>query len=171
MSLLVLISRILHVGLGVFWAGTMFFMVFLLEPSVRSVGPEGGRVMQALQKRGFMNIMPTAAAITILSGVFLYWRIWAGFGMEGLTTPFGMALTVGGIASLVAFGQGVFIMRPATLRAGKLGASLANTPDAGERDDIIARIAGLKSRSRTHARWVVFWLVFAVLAMAVARYV
>ena len=61
----ILISRILHVGLGVFWAGAMFFIVFLLEPSVRSVGPEGGRVMQALQKRGFLTIMPAVAVLTI----------------------------------------------------------------------------------------------------------
>lgn len=170
MTLSVLISRILHIGLGVFWAGAMFFMVFLLEPSVRSVGPEGGRVMQALQKRGFMTIMPAVAVLTILSGGFLYWRIVAGFGIDGLSTPFGMALTVGGIASLAAFGQGFFLMRPASLQAGKLSASLGNTPDADARNATLAKIAGLKSRARTHSRWVVLWLAVAVLTMAVARY-
>jgi hypothetical protein len=170
MDFTILISRILHVGLGVFWAGTMFFIVFLLEPSVRSVGPEGGRVMQALQKRGFLTIMPAVAVLTILSGGFLYGRMASGFGMEWVTTPFGMALGIGGIASLAAFGQGFFFMRPATLRVGKLGASLGNTPDAGERDAVLAEIAELKSRSRTHARWVALWLAVAVLTMAVARY-
>ena len=170
MNLTVLISRILHVGLGVFWAGTIFFMVLLLEPSVRSVGPEGGRVMQALQKRRFLTIMPVVAFLTILSGGFLYWRLLGGFGMEWVTTPFGKALTVGGAASLVAFGQGLFLMRPATLRVGRLSALLGNTPDAGEQDAILAEIAGLKSRSRTHARWVALWLGVSVVTMAIARY-
>jgi len=170
MTLTVLISRILHIGLGVFWAGSMFFVVFLLEPSVRSVGPAGGRVMQALQKRGFMTILPGVAVLTILSGGFLYWRFWDGFGMTWVRTPFGMALTVGAMASLIAFGQGYFLMRPASLQAGKLGASLANTPEGEDRDAALAQVAALKSRARTHSRWVVLWLGVAVLTMAVARY-
>ncbi|MCJ7627541.1 MAG: hypothetical protein MUO50_04035 [Longimicrobiales bacterium] len=170
MNLLVLISRILHVGLGVFWAGTIFFVVLLLEPSVRSVGPEGGRVMQALQKRGMLTILPVAAALTILSGGFLYWRMFRDFGMEWVTTPFGTALTIGGVASLVAFGQGFFVMRPATLKVGKLSALLGSTPDSGDRDALVVQIAVLKTRSRTTARWVALWLGVAVVTMAVARY-
>lgn len=170
MNIPVLIGRILHVGLGVFWAGTIFFMAFLLEPSVRSVGPEGGRVMQALQKRGMLNILPAVAALTILSGVFLYWRMFREFGMEWVATPFGAALTVGGVASLAAFGHGLVVMRPATLQAGKLSASLGDTPDADERDAILVQIAELRSRSRIHLRWVAFWLGLAVVTMAVARY-
>lgn len=170
MNLVVLISRILHVGLGVFWAGTIFFMVLLLEPSIRSVGPEGGRVMQALQKRRFLTVMPVVALLTILSGGFLYWRNLGGLGMAWIATPFGTALTIGGVASLLAFGQGLFLMRPATLRIGKLSALVGETPDAGERDAILAEIAGLKSRSRTHARWVAVWLGVAVVTMAVGRY-
>ncbi len=170
MNLTVLIARILHVGLGVFWAGTIFFVVFLLEPSVRSVGPEGGRVMQALQKRGLLTIMPAVALLTILSGAFLYWRLSGGFGMDWVTTRFGGALTVGGIASLLAFGQGFFLMRPATLRVGELSALVGNTPEGGERDALLAKIAELKSRSRNQARWVALWLGIAVVTMAMARY-
>jgi hypothetical protein len=170
MNLPVLISRILHIGLGAFWAGTVFFLVFLLEPSVRSVGPEGGRVMQALQKRGLLTIMPVVAVLTILSGGFLYGRLLSGSGMEFLATPFGTTLTIGAVASLVAFGQGLFFMRPATLRVGKLSARLGDGPEAGERDALLAEIAEMKSRSRTHARWVALWLGVAVVTMAVARY-
>ena len=171
MNLPVLIGRILHVGLGVFWAGTVFFVVFLLEPSVRSVGPEGGRVMQALQKRGMLTILPVVAVLTILSGGFLYWRLFRESRMVWFATPFGMALTIGGVASLLALGQGFFLMRPATLGVGRLSASLGNTPEGGERDALLAEIAGLKLRSRTHMRWAALWLGIAVLTMAVARYI
>lgn len=170
MNLTILVSRILHVGFGVFWAGTIFFLVFLLEPSVRSVGPEGGRVMGALQRRGFLTIMPLVAGLTILSGAFLYWRVLGGLGLERISTPFGTALTIGGIASLLAFGQGFFLMRPASLRIGALSASMGNATDDAERDTFLAEIAGLKARSRTHARWVALWLGIAVLTMAMARY-
>lgn len=170
MTLAILISRILHVLLGVFWAGTIFFLVLFLQPSVQSVGPDGGRVMQALQKRHFLNVMPAVAALTILSGGFLYWRLIQGFGAGWIATPFGVALTVGGVASLVAFGQGLFLMRPATLRVGVLSASLAGTSEEGKREEVRAEIAILKARSRAHARWVSLWLGVAVIAMAVARY-
>ena len=53
---------------------------------------------------------------------------------------------------------------------GKLSASLGNTPDAGDRDATLAKIAALKSRARNHSRWVVLWLGVALLTMAVARY-
>jgi hypothetical protein len=171
MNLFVLISRILHVGVGVFWAGTIFFVVFLLEPSVRSVGPDGGRVMQALQKRGMLTILPVAAVVTILSGGFLFWRTFREFGMDWVATPFGATLTIGAVASLVAFGQGFFFMRPVMIRVGKLGATLGNTPDPQEREALLSEIAELKTRSRNHSRWVALWLGIAVVTMAVARYV
>ena len=170
MNLPVLIGRILHIGLGVFWAGAVFFLVFLLEPSVSSVGPEGGRVMQALQKRGLLTVMPVAAVVTILSGGFLYGHLLSGAGPGWLATRFGAALTIGAAASLVAFGQGLFLMRPATLQVGRLSARLGESPEAGERDALLAEIAEMKSRSRTHARWVAFWLGIAVVTMAIARY-
>jgi hypothetical protein len=170
MDITLLVTRIVHVGFGVFWAGTIFFMVFLLEPSVRSVGPDGGRVMGALQQRGFLTIMPVVALLTILSGAFLYWQVFAGVGMEWITTPFGTALTIGGIASLLAFGQGFFLMRPASLKIGVLVASMGSVSDDPERETVLAEIAGLKARSRTHARWVALWLGIAVLTMAIARY-
>jgi uncharacterized membrane protein len=171
MNLAVLISRILHVGVGVFWAGTIFFVVFLLEPSVRSVGPDGSKVMQALQKRGMLTILPVAAVVTILSGGYLYWRLIHDFGMEWVATPFGTALTVGAVASLVAFGQGFLFMRPVMIRVGKLGARLGDVSDPEEREALLSEIAELKTCSRNHSRWVAVWLGIAVVTMAVARYV
>jgi len=170
MSAVVLIGRILHVGLGVFWAGSVFFLVFFLEPSVRSAGPEGGRVMQALQAKGFLTVMPVAAVLTILSGAYLFGRYLGELGVGWVGTPYGGALAVGGASSLLAFVQGFFFMRPASLRAGKLGARLGTVSDATEREGILAEMEVQKSRTRTHARWIALWLAVAVLTMAVARY-
>jgi hypothetical protein len=114
--------------------------------------------------------MPVVALLTILSGAFLYWQVFAGVGMEWITTPFGTALTIGGIASLLAFGQGFFFMRPASLKIVVLVASMGSVSDDPERETVLAEIAGLKARSRTHARWVALWLGIAVLTMAIARY-
>ena len=40
--------RVLHIGCGVFWAGAAMMLVGFVEPTVRRMGPEGGRFMQHL---------------------------------------------------------------------------------------------------------------------------
>jgi hypothetical protein len=116
-----------------------------------------------------LTIMPDSALLTILSGAYLYGRTFSGFGAEWVKTPFGAALTIGAVVSLLAFAQGLFFMRPATLGVGKLSASLASTPEGAERESISDEIAKLKAPSRTHARWIAFWLSIAVLTTAVGR--
>lgn len=170
MNTLQLIARILHIGFGVFWAGTIFFVVFLLEPSIRSVGPDGGKVMLALQKRNFMTILPVAAGLTILSGFYLYWISSGGLAPGWMVSSFGITLTIGAISSLVGFVIGLFFMRPTALRVGQMSASIGTAADDAERNDIMAEINVLKSRSRTLTRWVALFLGVAVVTMAIARY-
>ena len=49
---LLIVLRLLHIVLGVFWVGAVVFIAFLLFPSVRESGPAGGAVMQRLMGRG-----------------------------------------------------------------------------------------------------------------------
>jgi hypothetical protein len=63
MNTFMITLRLVHIALGVFWAGTIFFFVMFLEPSVRAAGPDGARVMQGLQKRQFLNVMPVIAGL------------------------------------------------------------------------------------------------------------
>lgn len=165
-----IIGRILHIGFGVFWAGTIFFYVFLLEPSIRSLGSDGGKIMQALIKRRFLTVVPVAAAITILSGADLYWRVSGGMSSAWMGTAYGQALSTGAVAALMAFVIGVFFMRPAALRIGKLAAGLDDVTDDDERDGITAQIDSLKKRSRGFAHSVAFLLIVSVVTMAMARH-
>jgi hypothetical protein len=167
---LLLIFRVIHVVAGVFWTGTMFFMVLLLEPSVRSVGSDGAKVMGALQARGFMNIMPVVALLTILSGIGLYWRILGPPGPAWVASSYGVVLAAGGIAALVAFVIGIAVMRPATLAAGTIMRSAGGLPAGPEREAVLQEVQVLRGRSRRAARLVVVLLMLAVVAMAVARY-
>src|SRR5574341_275399 len=92
MDALMVTMRLLHVVLGVFWAGALFFHAWFLIPSVRDAGPDGAKALQALQQRGFMNVLPIAALLTILSGVYLMWRVSAGFQPAWSRSPTGMSL-------------------------------------------------------------------------------
>lgn len=168
MTLLLLSLRILHIGLGVFWAGTVFFVVLFMEPSVRGAGPAGGAVMAGLVRRRFLDVLPAVGLLTILTGLALYVVWWGG---PAAATPAGMTLGTGGLAAILALLVGWFVMRPAQLAAGRVGAELQTMPEGPERLAAAAELDRLARRARSAARWVAVLLLLTVLAMAVGRYV
>jgi uncharacterized membrane protein len=170
MDPLLILLRVVHVVGGVFWAGAILFVVHFLEPAVREAGPDGAKVMQALRKRRYLEVVPVTAALTVLSGYALYWRVFGrlhpGPGASGAE----LALGLGGLASLVAFVIGVTLLRPSALRIGALGAELAPAPDE-RKAALQEEIGGLRSRMRRSGRWMAVLLGIAIVTMAVGRYV
>jgi uncharacterized membrane protein len=166
-----LILRLVHILTGVFWAGTIFFMALYLEPSARAAGPDAAKVMGGIQKRGLMTVLPIIALLTILSGIDLYRRASVGFQPAWVHSRIGLTLGIGAVASIVALTIGFFVMRPATMAAGRLAANLPTTSDDAERRRMQAQIEQLRTRSRTALRIVAALLGVAVITMAVGRYV
>jgi hypothetical protein len=146
---LMLVLRLVHVGGGALWVGMMVFMVFFLTPAIAEAGPqEGGKLMAALQRRRLMVIMPVIALLTIGSGIWLMLRLYGG-------RP-GMALNLGAAAAILAFLIGIIFMRPAMMRA-----TVTTDPAEAQR---------LRARGAKLGRLVAWLLLFALGAMAVARY-
>jgi uncharacterized membrane protein len=155
MNWLMLVLRLVHIGGGAMWVGMMAFMVFFLTPAMAEAGPEGGKLMAALQRRRIMVIMPIIALLTIGSGLWLMMRLYGGPGnLAG--SRMGMALNVGALATIVAFLIGIIFMRPAMMRA-------TTTTDPAEAQR-------LRARGATLGRVVARLLMLALGAMAVARY-
>lgn len=170
MDPVMVLLRLLHIVLGVYWAGTIIFSALYLEPGVRAVGPPGGQVMAQLVKRGHLNVMPVVALVTILTGVDLYRRASAGFQPEWIGSAQGMTLTVGGLAAIVAFVIGVFVMRATSLRVIALTKAAQQVTEGPERDGKLAEIRPLRRRVTMSLRWVAVLLGVSVVTMAVARY-
>jgi uncharacterized membrane protein len=164
------VLRLLHILTGVFWAGTIFFMAFYLEPSARAAGPDAAKVMGGIQKRGLMTVLPIIALLTILSGVDLYRRLSADFDPAWLYSRIGLTYGAGAVASIVALAFGFLVMRPATLAAGRIAASLSAVEDDAERQRMQESIRQLRGRSRNALRVAAGLLAVAVAAMAVGRY-
>ena len=165
-----LLLRFVHIVLGVFWAGAFIFIATFLLPSVRDAGPDGMKVMAALQRRRFMDIMPVVAALTIVTGLLLYWRVTHGLIPEWVTSGYGLSLGVGGVTAIIAFAIGVGIMRPAQLRAGRIAQALEVTMDQATRTQQQAELAALRQRAATGARVVAALLAISVAGMAAARH-
>jgi hypothetical protein len=162
--------RLVHVVSGALWVGMLAFSVFYLMPAIQEVGPDGGKVMAAIQKRGLMTVMPLLALGALISGFWLYIRAGAGMPAEFGRSPVGMAFGLGGLAALVAWLLGIAVMRPSMMKAMALGQSLGPSTSADERQRVMGEAQRLRGRAAAAGRATAYLLLFAVAAMAVARY-
>lgn len=170
MDPLFLLMRILHVFLGVFWAGTMIFVATLLMPSVRDSAPEGAKVMLALMRRGYMNILPVAALLTLLSGFWLYWNLMTTIGPIWAGSMSARVYGVGALAALAGFALGISVLRPNGKKMQGLMESAASTPEGPARAAIVEQMTAPRAKMATTAPWVAALLAVATICMAVARY-
>jgi hypothetical protein len=171
MDLLLILARVLHVGLGAFWAGVVLYNAVFLGPAMRDAGPDGMKVGAALMRRRLMVVMPWIAGLTILSGLWLYWRMSGGFAPGYMSSRMGATLGVGGLAAITAFAIGMVFMRPAMMRAMALSQQAAQRPPGPERDAALATADALRRRGALGERVVTGLIAVALLAMALARYV
>jgi hypothetical protein len=163
-----LVMRLLHVGLGAFWAGALIFTAFFLFPAMRDAGPEGAKVGSELLRRHFLTIIPIVALITILSGLWLYLRN-MGLGPGYAQSRAGMAIGIGAATAVLAFLLGFGIVRPSILRAARLGQAAASQSGA-EQQGTLAAAQALRARAGMAGKAVAILLAISVLTMAVARY-
>jgi putative copper export protein len=101
-TLLFLSVRVVHVLLGAIWFGAIVVMVLFVAPAVQQSGPAGGQVMGNLVRRGFTTFMPSIAGLTIVSGLWLYWRFTGGFTPSIVHSHAGLSFALGGASGLVA---------------------------------------------------------------------
>jgi hypothetical protein len=169
-DLLVVFLRFVHVVAGAIWVGMVVLTTFFLMPAIQDVGPDGGKVMAAVQRRGLMTVMPILALGALISGIWLYVRAAAGMHAEYARSPVGMAFGLGGLAAIAAWVLGVAVLRPSMLKAMALGQSLGPSASAEERQSVMAEAQRLRARAAAASRATAYLLLFAVSAMAVARY-
>lgn len=159
--MLQLILRFAHVFFGALWVGMMTFGTFFLGPAAAEAGPEAGKVMAGVMRRGAMVIMPAFALLTLLSGFWLFSRLAGGNARALMASPMGKAFGYGGAIALLAFIIGMGFARPAMMRAQRL---------ASQGPAAAAEILKLRQRANTLSLVVNVLLLLALAAMAVARY-
>jgi uncharacterized membrane protein len=169
MDLVMVILRLLHIVAGVLWVGTAVFVTFILVPAIEEAGPAGMGVMPALARRGLMTFLPLLALITTLSGLGLFWKVGGGDFGRFMGSPMGVSLSVGATAALLAFLEGIALVRPTMMRAGAIFESLASLP-ADKRAEQLAIATALRTKGARAGRRGAVLLILAASAMAVARY-
>ena len=170
MDIAMIVARILHIGGGVFWGGTLIFMSRFLIPALGDAGPAGGQVMGALAGRGLMRAMPAAAMITVLAGIYLFYRVSAGFDPIYMGSGPGMTYSIGGLTAVIALIVGATAVRAPMEKALTLGQSLSSTPEA-DRGALMNQINTLRQKGAGAARIVAILIMITVFCMAIGRYV
>ena len=165
-----ILARLLHVIGGVLWVGAIWFVSVFLAPSLNEAGPDAGKVMQGLMRRKFMIAIPVIAVVTMLSGLWLYWKVSAGFEPAYMGSGPGKAYGTGATLAILAFIMGMVVTRPAMLKAGAL-TQAAMSAAADEKQAMMAQADALRARATVWSKVIVTLLIAATMAMAVGRYV
>lgn len=170
MDLYLIVLRIVHILAGVFWVGSALFFTFLLEPTVTELGPDGAPVMRHLtEKKKMPFVILTTSALTILAGLLLYWRSSGGFDVDWITSSTGLTFTLGGAAAIAAFVMGFVAIRPRVGRMAAIGAEVAAAGGPPSQAQV-AELQGIQKALRTIGLTDAVLLIFAVVAMATARF-
>lgn len=170
MNTFFLAARALHVLLGATWLGMVVATSFFLMPAIQEAGPDGGKVMAAIARRGFDAFIASVAGFTILSGFYLYWHFTAGFDPELSASMGGRVFGLGGILGLVAAIVGGSVV---SRSARKIVASMkqAATADSATRSQLMQQVEGLRKRVATGGRVVAILLILTIVLMALGHYV
>lgn len=108
-SAYMLVFRIVHILAGVAWAGSVFLFVIYVQPSAAAIGPAGAPFMtELLAKRKLTSRLIELGSITVVGGLFLYWRDWQLYESFGdwIGTSFGVIITVGALAAIAGLAIG-----------------------------------------------------------------
>jgi uncharacterized membrane protein len=168
---MMILLRLIHILLGLFWVGAMVFTTFFLFPSLMGDPATMGKVVQGLMKRRFMMIMPLVAIFTILSGAAMLW-ITSGGQMDAyMQTPAGRTFSMAGGLAILAFVLGITMARPAGMKAAALGARMASVTEPTERARLQAEMAALQKTNGMITVLVTLMVLLAAAGMAIARYV
>ena len=166
------VLRIVHIATGVIWVGSLFVVVFFVQPSAATLGPAGTPFMAELRRRRFVDVVFIDAVFTVLAGAILYWHDWhlqATFN-DWISTSFGKTLTVGALLAVAGLGVAGSVTRPTIRRLVSIGTQVAES-GAPPSPEAAARIGALQYRLVVAERTSFTLVLLAVVAMSSARYI
>ncbi len=169
MNALLIVLRIVHIISGVFWVGVSFFNIGYLQPTVRATGAEGQKVMQHLtQHTRLTSQVYAAATLNLVSGLLLYWLV-PGFKLSVLSSGYGLTLTAGALAGIIAWVVAIFVIRGILSQMQALGRAI-QAQGGPPTPDQVGAMQALGTRLTIVGRWGVILMIVALIGMSAAQY-
>jgi uncharacterized membrane protein len=171
MNSTMIVLRLIHILTGAFWAGALFFVAGFLVPSANVSGPAGAVMMrQVMGVRKFPVFVGIAATLTVLSGISMYWHDNSISAGSFARSRGGMTYGLGAIAALITFGIAARMVAPTGEKILKLGAAIQAAGGAPTPAQI-SEVDALQNKIAFASRLGASFMVIAVAAMAIGRYV
>jgi uncharacterized membrane protein len=165
MSSFDLTIRVVHVLGACIWLGAAFFAAWFLLPALRDVGPDAGKVIAAVQKRGWTVVLPIVATTTVLTGFYLYRPY---MGAAGNAAKY---LGYGGVIGVIALVLGAGLISRFMNQATRLSAEAAAITDAAARAAAMNKANEARAKALMWARIVSLLVILAAVLMTMAMYV
>jgi hypothetical protein len=170
-SLAFLAVRALHVLLAAAWLGTTAFIYLFLSPALEELGPASATLMAAMGRRGIDALMASVGGLTVLTGIWLYWRFTGGFDPAASATMSARVFGMGGVAGILSLIVGGAVVGRTARKMTALAAKAGATTDVAQRTAIAAEIVPLKRRLSVWGKTVLALQVVALVCMAIGHYV
>ncbi len=170
MNWLIVVLRFLHIGVGVFWAGSVFTVARFVMPLAATMGPDGQRLMRRLTlELGLTRAMIASGFITVLAGLAMLWYDSAGFQGAYMRSGMGVMLSIGGLSAIGALMTG--IQGASAVKGLARIADAVQAKGGAPSTEQAAELATLGAKLPRLSRATAVQLAIAVLCMAVARYI
>ncbi len=167
MDPLMIVLRVVHIGAGVVWVGGALFLVLVLAPRLKRLGPAvQGPVMAAIVPV-FVPMFSYAALLVIGSGIWIALKLRWGVLDRFFADEWGYAILAAFVLTVAGLGLAMTVSRSAMNAAMALGASMQGRPPTPEEG---MQMGAIQGRITWSTRATTGLLVLAVIAMASARW-
>jgi hypothetical protein len=160
------ILRLLHVGGAVIWFGWGFVTDFITDRAVRVSGANGAVTWgNYITRTGQHILLPVVATVTVAAGGWLLYEI-GGFEEGFMETRFGVVLSIGMTAGVIAWVWGAIKYAPI---GKKVGAVMAEIGDGEATAEQVGQLDALRKQSTRTGYVSMTLLVIALVTMTIAR--
>ncbi len=162
---LMVVLRIVHIVFGMFWAGTAVFLAVILDPRLRSLGPEVQRPVMGAIAPIMGPALGISGILTIGAGIWIAFKvkpsdIW-------FDTGWGYAIATGFVASIISFAFGISTGALSN-KMQALGTAIQGRPPTPEEGAQLKKTGDMLT---LFGRFTAVFVVIAVGTMASARWV
>jgi hypothetical protein len=166
-----LLIRVVHVLLAAVWLGSTAFLSTQLMPAIEATGPAGGQVMIKLNRSGLVAFFASLGGVTVLTGIYLYWRFTGGFDPAVSSSHAGMAFGIGGVCGILAVILGGAVVGRSSKRIVDVMEQVMKLPDGPQKGALVQEANALKGKLKTFGAIVLLLQVLALSLMAVGHYI
>ena len=165
-----IVFRVVHIVAAAFWVGGAIIGTFFLNPTAKALGPAAQPFMDHLSRQRRIGVFfPIVATLTVVAGAFLYWRASAGLSGTWITSPTGLAFTIGALCGIASLILGGVLVGPSIGEQVAVRNELA-AGDGVPTDVQRQRLERAEAKMRLADRVDVPLILAAVVLMATARY-